>query len=62
MTKCFSTVGEEKDIRSTTLFPVAHQSKDYINQYGILLHATCLAQILRSYHARSFPPGDLERR
>lgn len=34
LTKCFSPVGETKDIRSTILFQNVHKSKDYINQSG----------------------------
>lgn len=34
LTKCFTPVAEEKDIRGTSLFPVANKSKDYVNQWG----------------------------
>ncbi|KAL6718664.1 hypothetical protein ACLMJK_002898 [Lecanora helva] len=43
MTKCFSTVGEEKSIRSTSLFPISDKSKDYVNQWGLSRQAILTA-------------------
>lgn len=43
LTKCFSPVGETKDIRSTSLVPVASKSKDYVNHHGLSRQAILTA-------------------
>lgn len=43
LTKCFSAVGETKDIRSTALMPVAGKSKDYVNHLGLSRQAILTA-------------------